>query len=76
MQVETSSENAGMVSWIARRGVAETLACAIAFLVYVPTLGFQFVYDDKPQILENPAIHHPLPTIPPLRPPCGGRGPG
>ena len=46
-----------VVSWIARRGVAETLACAIAFLAYVPTLGFQFVYDDKPQIIQNPAIH-------------------
>lgn len=45
------------VRWIARRGVGETLACAIAFLVYVPTLGFQFVYDDKPQIVQNPAIH-------------------
>ncbi|MGO8786465.1 MAG: tetratricopeptide repeat protein [Terriglobia bacterium] len=29
----------------------------MAFLVYVPTLGFRFVYDDKPQIIENPAIH-------------------
>jgi tetratricopeptide (TPR) repeat protein len=57
MQVETSSENAGVVRWIARRGVAETLACAIAFLAYVPTLGFQFVYDDEPQIIQNPAIH-------------------
>jgi tetratricopeptide (TPR) repeat protein len=63
MPVETSSENAGVVRWIARRGVAETLACAIAFLAYVPTLGFQFVYDDEPQIIQNPAIHawHYLP---------------
>ena len=57
MQVETSSENAGVMRWIARRGVAETLVCAIAFLAYVPTLGFQFVYDDIPQIIQNPAIH-------------------
>jgi hypothetical protein len=56
MQVETSLENSGGVSWIARRGFAETLACAIGFLAYVPTLGFQFVYDDKPQIIQNPAI--------------------
>ena len=47
----------GWKQWIGRRGVAQTLACALAFLVYVPTLGFQFVYDDKPQIIENPAIH-------------------
>jgi tetratricopeptide (TPR) repeat protein len=57
MQVETSSENRGLLAWIERRGVAETLACALAFLAYVPTLGFQFVYDDKPQVLQNPAIH-------------------
>jgi tetratricopeptide (TPR) repeat protein len=64
MQVETSLENPGGVSWMARRGFAETLACAIAFLAYVPTLGFQFVYDDKPQIVQNPAIRawHYLPN--------------
>ena len=57
MQVETASENRGLLGWIERRGVAETLACALAFLVYVPALGFQFVYDDKPQIIQNPGIH-------------------
>jgi tetratricopeptide (TPR) repeat protein len=57
MQVENSTENAGVMRWIARPGVAETLACALAFLAYVPTLGFEFVYDDKPQIVQNPAIH-------------------
>ena len=57
MQHATSFENAGAVRWFDRRGVAETLACAIAFLAYVPTLGFQFVYDDEPQIIQNPAIH-------------------
>lgn len=45
------------VHWLTGRGVAETLACAMAFLAYVPTLGFQFVYDDKPQIIQNPAVH-------------------
>ena len=57
MQVATSSENTDAVGWIARRGVARTLACALAFLAYVPTLSFQFVYDDKPQIIQNPAVH-------------------
>ncbi len=57
MQHATSFENAGAVRWFDRRGVAETLACAIAFLAYVPTLGFPFVYDDEPQIIQNPAIH-------------------
>ncbi len=55
MQVETENPNA--MGWLARRGVAETLVCALAFLVFLPTLGYQFVYDDKPQILQNPAIH-------------------
>ncbi len=52
------------MQWLARRGVAETIACAIAFLAYIPTLGFQFVYDDKPQIIQNPAVHawHYWPT--------------
>ena len=63
MQVETSSDTESATGWLARRGVAETLACALAFLVYIPTLGYQFVYDDKPQIIQNPAIHawHYLP---------------
>jgi len=43
--------------WLTRRGVGETLVGAIAFLVYIPTLGFEFIYDDKPQIIQNPAIH-------------------
>lgn len=57
MQAENSPESGSISKWMLRRGVAETLACALAFLVFVPTLGFQFVYDDKPQVLENPAIH-------------------
>ena len=57
MQVENSSENEGSVSWIEKRGVAATLACSVAFLVFIPTLGFQFVYDDTPQIIQNPAVH-------------------
>ena len=56
-QVETLSEKAGSESWVERPGFAETLACALAFLIYIPTLGFQFVYDDEPQVIQNPAIH-------------------
>jgi protein O-mannosyl-transferase len=41
----------------ARPGVAELLACAVAAVVHIATLGFGFVYDDVPQILKNPAIH-------------------
>jgi protein O-mannosyl-transferase len=56
MQVQ--AENPKAMGWIARRGVAETLACVLAFLAYIPAIGYQFVYDDKPQIIENPAIHN------------------
>ncbi len=35
----------------------EVLVCSITALVYVATLSFGFVYDDVPQILNNPAIH-------------------
>lgn len=45
------------MQWTSRRGVAETLVCAMAFLAYVPTFAFRFVYDDIPQIIQNPAIH-------------------
>ncbi len=55
MQVETQNPKA--MGWLARRGVAEALVCALAFLAYLPTVGYQFVYDDKPQIIQNPAIH-------------------
>lgn len=55
MQVET--ENPKTPAWIERHGAAEALVCMLAFLAFVPALGYQFVYDDKPQIIENPAIH-------------------
>ena len=57
MHAAVSPEKAGKPGWLEQPGVAETLACAVAFLVYIPTLGFQFVYDDKPQVIQNPAIH-------------------
>src|SRR6202140_1296400 len=37
-------------------GILEALACVISGLVYFRTLTFEFVYDDVPQILKNPAI--------------------
>jgi hypothetical protein len=43
-------------------GIAVVLA--LTFAVYIPTLRYQFVHDDRGQILENPAIHswHTVPT--------------
>jgi hypothetical protein len=43
-------------------GIAVVLA--LTFAVYVPTLRYQFVHDDRGQIVENPAVHtwHAVPT--------------
>src|SRR5579862_7569632 len=58
-----------------RRGTPRTLSppvgwlgCAVAlllvFIVYVPTLRYQFVHDDRGQIVENPFVHswHAVPA--------------
>ena len=46
-------------SW---KGIAIVLA--LTFAVYTPTLRYQFVHDDRGQIVENPAVHswHFVPT--------------
>jgi Tfp pilus assembly protein PilF len=43
-------------------GIATVLA--LTFAVYTPTLRYQFVHDDRGQIVENPAVHswHAVPT--------------
>jgi hypothetical protein len=43
-------------------GIAVVLA--LTFAVYLPTLRYQFVHDDRGQIVENPAVHswHGVPT--------------
>jgi len=43
-------------------GIAVVLA--LTFAVYIPTLRYQFVHDDRGQIVENPAVHswHSVPT--------------
>ena len=40
------------------------IVLALTFAVYIPTLRYQFVHDDRGQIVENPAIHswHSVPT--------------
>jgi hypothetical protein len=49
----------GLAAWW---GIAVVLS--LAFAVYTPTLRYQFVHDDRGQIVENPAIHswHGVPT--------------
>jgi hypothetical protein len=39
-------------SW---KGIAVVLAPT--FAVYIPTLRYKFVHDDRGQIVENPAVH-------------------
>jgi len=43
-------------------GIAVVLA--LTFAVYIPTLRYQFVHDDRGQIVENPAVHswHAVPS--------------
>jgi len=43
-------------------GIAVVLA--LTFAVYIPTLRYQFVHDDRGQVVENPAVHswHAVPT--------------
>lgn len=38
--------------------------CVLTFVVYLPTLRFQFVHDDRGIIVENPAVHswHAVPS--------------
>jgi protein O-mannosyl-transferase len=39
-----------------KRGGLEVIVCISTFLVYIGTLAFGFVYDDQPQIVQNPAV--------------------
>ena len=52
------SKTESLEHWFEQPGVGETLACAAAAFFYVATLSFGFVYDDIPQIVNNPAIRH------------------
>jgi hypothetical protein len=54
-----SSTLPGLPAW---KAIAVVLA--LTFAVYAPTLRYQFVHDDRGQIVENPAVHswHLVPT--------------
>ena len=53
MSVPHTSTNASTPpSW---KGIAAVLV--LTFAVYIPTLRYQFVHDDRGQIVENPAVH-------------------
>jgi len=42
---------------LARRGLPALLLAVVTFVGYSGALGFEFVYDDTSQIVQNPAIH-------------------
>jgi LPS export ABC transporter permease LptG len=46
---------AAVASWCA--------ALALPLLVYLPTLGYGFVFDDQPLIVSNPALEAPVPPV-------------
>jgi len=48
----TSTNDSSLPSW---KGIAAVLV--LTFAVYIPTLRYQFVHDDRGQIVENPAVH-------------------
>jgi len=48
----TSANASSPPSW---KGIGVVLV--LTFAVYIPTLRYQFVHDDRGQIVENPAVH-------------------
>ncbi len=50
------SQRPGASSPVATHQVALALALLLTFIAYCATLGFQFVYDDRGQILDNPWV--------------------
>ena len=52
LTVGVSAKVPSFPSW---KGIAVVLA--LTFAIYVRTLGYQFVHDDRGQIVENPAVH-------------------
>jgi Tfp pilus assembly protein PilF len=59
---ESGELPAGVSRFPAWTGIA--LVLALTFAVYIPTLRYQFVHDDRGQIVENPAVHtwHAVPS--------------
>jgi len=57
--VAISANAPSLAHW---KGIVVVLA--LTFAAYVPTLRYQFVHDDRGQIVENPAVHswHFVPT--------------
>ena len=48
--------SSSVTQFFEKNGVLEVLACSLTLIAYLGTLTFGFVYDDKPVIVDNPAI--------------------
>ena len=53
----SSHKRAGLASRDLRQHLLVALALGATFLAYARTLGFDFVYDDRSQIVLNPFVH-------------------
>lgn len=51
-----SKNTATVTQLLDKKGVMEALICTLTLVAYCGTLAFGFVYDDKPVIVDNPAI--------------------
>ena len=54
---EGMAHSAQIAGGHSRNWWAIAIVLALTFAVYIPTLRYQFVHDDRGQIVENPAIH-------------------
>ena len=50
------SADRSLADWLRNPTLLLSLIALVAFVVYVGTLSFQFVWDDRPQIVNNPII--------------------
>jgi len=59
---EQLADSPTITAFLRKPGVMEVVVGAFAFLAYLSTLSFGFVYDDKPVIVDNIAIRswHPI----------------
>ncbi len=50
---------AGWAAFAGIAGIAAIAAVLLPVLLYLPTLGFGFVFDDRPLLIENPVVRSP-----------------
>jgi tetratricopeptide (TPR) repeat protein len=55
-RLNSTSGNAAVAQWLNTPSILGSLIAALAFLIYIPTLGFEFVWDDQMQVVSNPLV--------------------